>query len=145
MTLLYNQSLTLPFIPSPLLFVPPSFLDNILLNNPMHLTDEQWCLIEPILPPPSPPDRGRPPLRYPPGVLRDAARDRSGHRLRASLHSALRLAPACQKLRDNGEGVSPVPPLPLSQTLPIQAILTTQGGGASPTLTPTPIFLYAGE
>ena len=33
----------------------------------------------------------------------------------------------------------------LSQTLPIQAILTTQGGSASLTLTPTPIFLYAGE
>jgi transposase len=28
----------------------------------MNLTDEQWCLIEPILPPPSPFDRGRPPL-----------------------------------------------------------------------------------
>ena len=28
----------------------------------MNLTDEQWRLIEPILPPPSPSDRGRPPL-----------------------------------------------------------------------------------
>jgi len=28
----------------------------------MHLTGEQWRLIEPILPPPSPFDRGRPPL-----------------------------------------------------------------------------------
>ena len=49
MTLLYNQSLTLPFIPSPLLFVPPLFLDIFLLKNPMNLTDEQWRLIEPIL------------------------------------------------------------------------------------------------
>ena len=40
----------------------------------MNLTDEQWRLIEPILPPPSPSGRGRPPLRYPPGMLRDAAR-----------------------------------------------------------------------
>jgi len=55
-----------------MLFVPPSFLDNFLLKNPMNLTDEQWCLIEPILPPPSPSDRGRPPLRYPPGMLRCA-------------------------------------------------------------------------
>jgi len=39
----------------------------------MNLTDEQWRLIEPILPLPSPSGRGRPPLRYPPGVLRDAA------------------------------------------------------------------------
>lgn len=31
------------------------------------------------------------------------------------------------------------------QTLPVQAILTTQGGVASLTLTPTPIFIYAGE
>ncbi|MDO9130569.1 MAG: transposase [Anaerolineales bacterium] len=28
----------------------------------MNLTDEQWRLIEPILPPPSPADRGRPPI-----------------------------------------------------------------------------------
>jgi len=28
----------------------------------MHLTGEQWHLIEPILPPLSPSDRGRPPL-----------------------------------------------------------------------------------
>jgi len=28
----------------------------------MNLTDEQWHLIEPILPPPSPADRGRPPI-----------------------------------------------------------------------------------
>ena len=28
----------------------------------MHLTDEQWCLIEPILPEPSPFARGRPPF-----------------------------------------------------------------------------------
>jgi len=46
----------------------------------MNLTDEQWRLIEPILPPPSPSDRGHPPLRYPPGMLplrgrcRDTAR-----------------------------------------------------------------------
>jgi len=54
----------------------------------MNLTDEQWRLIEPILPPPSPSGRGRPPLdrravltrrcrcplRYASGVLRDAAR-----------------------------------------------------------------------
>jgi transposase len=39
-----------------------SFLDNFLLKNPMNLTGEQWRLIEPILPPPSPFDRGRPPL-----------------------------------------------------------------------------------
>jgi transposase len=45
-----------------LVFVPPLFLDNFLLKNPMNLTDEQWRLIEPILPPPSPSDRGRPPL-----------------------------------------------------------------------------------
>ena len=63
MTLLYNQSLTpLPFIPPPRVFVPPSFIDDYLLNNPMHLNGEQGRLIEPILPPPSPADRGRPPL-----------------------------------------------------------------------------------
>jgi transposase len=28
----------------------------------MNLTDEQWRLIEPILPPPSPANRGRPPI-----------------------------------------------------------------------------------
>ena len=38
----------------------------------MNLTGEQWRLIEPILPPPSPSDRGRPPLRYPSGMLREA-------------------------------------------------------------------------
>lgn len=32
-----------------------------------------------------------------------------------------------------------------SQTLPVQVILPTQGGIASLTLTPTPIFIYAGE
>jgi hypothetical protein len=52
-----------------MLFVPPSFLDDFLLKNPMNLTGEQWRLIELILPPPSPSDRGRPPLRYPPGSL----------------------------------------------------------------------------
>jgi len=55
-----------------MLFVPPLFLDNFLLKNPMNLSDEQWRLIEPLLPPPSPSDRGRPPLRYPSGVLREA-------------------------------------------------------------------------
>jgi transposase len=39
-----------------------SFLNIFLLKNPMNLTDEQWRLIEPILPPPSPADRGRPPI-----------------------------------------------------------------------------------
>jgi transposase len=58
------------------LFVPPLFLDILLLKNPMNLTDEQWRLIEPILPPPSPSERGRHPLRYPPGLLRDTARER---------------------------------------------------------------------
>ncbi len=58
------------------LFVPPSFLDDFLLKIPMNLTEEQWRLIEPLLPPSSPSDRGRPPLRYPPGMLRDAARER---------------------------------------------------------------------
>ena len=53
------------------LFVPPSFLGIFLLKNPMNFTDEQWRLIELILPPPSPSDRGRHPLRYSPGVLRD--------------------------------------------------------------------------
>jgi hypothetical protein len=57
-------------------FVPPSFLDDFLLKIPMNLTDGQWRLIEPILPPPSPPGRGRPPLCYPPGMLRDTARER---------------------------------------------------------------------
>jgi transposase len=47
----------------------------------MNLTDEQWRLIEPILPPPSPFDRGRPPLRYPPGMLRCASRSQSVGRL----------------------------------------------------------------
>ena len=28
----------------------------------MHLTDEQWAAIQPLLPPPSPASRGRPPL-----------------------------------------------------------------------------------
>jgi transposase len=68
------------------LFVPPLFLDILLLKNPMNLTDEQWRLIEPILPPPSPSDRGRHPLRYSPGVLRDAARESGAF---------------CQKWRDN--------------------------------------------
>ena len=46
----------------------------------MNLTDAQWRLIEPLLLPPSPSGRGRPPLCYPPGMLplrgrcRDAAR-----------------------------------------------------------------------
>jgi len=48
------------------LFVPPSFLDVYLLINPMNLTEEHWRLIELILPPPSPSDRGRHPLRYSP-------------------------------------------------------------------------------
>ncbi len=30
----------------------------------MLLTDEQWALIEPLLPPPPPPRRGRPPVDY---------------------------------------------------------------------------------
>jgi hypothetical protein len=44
------------------LFVPPLFLDILLLKNPMHLSEEHWRLIEPILPPPSPSGRGRHPL-----------------------------------------------------------------------------------
>jgi hypothetical protein len=33
------------------LIVPPLFLDILLLKNPMHLTEEQGRLLEPILPP----------------------------------------------------------------------------------------------
>jgi len=40
----------LPLLEHPL-FVPPSFLFIFLLKIPMNLTDEQWCLIEPIIPP----------------------------------------------------------------------------------------------
>jgi hypothetical protein len=69
MTLLYNHSLTPPVHPASIAIRSSSFLDNFLLKNPMNLTDEQWRLIEPILPPPSPSNRGRPPLRYPPGML----------------------------------------------------------------------------
>ena len=57
------------------LFVPPSFLDDFLLKIPMNLTEEQWHLLEPILPPPYPSDRCHHPLRYPPGMLRDTARE----------------------------------------------------------------------
>jgi hypothetical protein len=62
MTLFYHQSLTPPVHPASMVIRSSSFLDDFLLKNPMNLTDEQWRLIEPILPPPSPSDRGRPPL-----------------------------------------------------------------------------------
>jgi transposase len=42
-----------------LLFVPLRF-KQFFYSKIMNLTDEQWRLIEPILPPPSPADRGRP-------------------------------------------------------------------------------------
>jgi len=58
---LNNQSLTPPIHPASMAIRSSSYFGIFLLKNPMNLTDEQWHLVELLLPPPSPFDRGRPP------------------------------------------------------------------------------------